>query len=74
MFDWTIQKARDAYNIAHWSGGYFDVNDKGHLICRPGGRENGAAIDLYELSKEFKAANLSLPVLVRFSDILRHRG
>ncbi|MHB8743768.1 MAG: biosynthetic arginine decarboxylase [Sulfuricaulis sp.] len=73
MIDWTIQKARDAYNIAHWSGGYFDINAKGHLVCRPAAREQDAGIDLYELSKEIKAAGLSLPVLVRFSDILRHR-
>jgi len=73
MIDWSIQKARDAYNIAHWSGGYFDVNGKGHLVCRPDGRADHAGIDLFELSKEIKAAGLSLPVLVRFSDILRHR-
>jgi len=73
MFDWTIQKARDAYNIAHWSGGYFDINDRGHLVCRPEGRGDQPGIDLYELSREIRAANLSLPVLVRFSDILRHR-
>ncbi|MEK7206727.1 MAG: biosynthetic arginine decarboxylase, partial [Pseudomonadota bacterium] len=73
MIDWTIQKARDAYNIAHWSGGYFDVNAKGNLSCRPDGRADQPGIDLYELSREIKAAGLSLPVLVRFADILSHR-
>ena len=73
MFDWTIQKARDAYNIAHWSGGYFDINDRGHLVCRPEGRGDRPGIDLFDLSREIIAADLSLPVLVRFSDILRHR-
>ena len=73
MIDWSIQKARDTYNIAHWSGGYFDINSKGHLVCRPEGRAELPGIDLYELSREIKAAGLSLPVLVRFSDILRHR-
>ncbi len=73
MIDWTIQKARDTYNIAHWSSGYFDINAKGHLICRPDGRAEHAGIDMFELSREIKTAGLSLPVLVRFSDILRHR-
>ncbi len=73
MIDWTIQKARDAYNIAHWSNGYFDINGKGNLICRPDGRADHSGIDLYELSREIKAAGLSLPVLVRFADILSHR-
>jgi arginine decarboxylase len=73
MIDWSIQKARDTYNIAHWSNGYFDINAKGHLVCRPDARAEHPGIDMYELSHEIKAAGLSLPVLVRFSDILRHR-
>ena len=73
MIDWSIQKARDTYNIAHWSGGYFDINGKGHLVCRPDARAEHPGIDMFELSREIKAAGLSLPVLVRFSDILRHR-
>ncbi len=73
MIDWSIQKARDTYNVAHWSGGYFDINGKGHLVCRPTGHADHPGIDLYELSKEIKTAGLALPVLVRFSDILRHR-
>ena len=73
MIGWSIQKARDTYNIAHWSGGYFDINGKGHLVCRPDARAEHPGIDMFELSREIKAAGLSLPVLVRFSDILRHR-
>jgi arginine decarboxylase len=73
MIDWSIQKARDTYNIAHWSGGYFNINSKGHLSCRPDGRAEHSGIDMFELSREIKAVGLSLPVLVRFSDILRHR-
>jgi arginine decarboxylase len=73
MIDWSIQKARDTYNIAHWGGGYFDINGKGHLVCRPDARAEQSGIDMFELSREIKAAGLSLPVLVRFSDILRHR-
>ena len=73
MIGWSIQKARDTYNIAHWSGGYFDINGKGHLVCRPDARIEHPGIDMFELSREIKAVGLSLPVLVRFSDILRHR-
>ncbi|HEX7043366.1 MAG TPA: biosynthetic arginine decarboxylase [Burkholderiales bacterium] len=70
--NWTAAKAREAYNIAHWGNGYFDVNERGHVIVRPDpGREH--AIDLYELTREFAAHELTLPVLVRFSGILQHR-
>ncbi len=73
MSDWSIQRSRDLYNIAHWGGGYFDINDQGHLIARPKREANQPGIDIYQLTAEIKAAGLSLPVLVRFSDILHER-
>jgi len=73
MLDWNIQKARDLYNIPHWSNGYFDVNSSGNLVARPDPSANHPGIDLYELTKEFAKHDLKLPVLVRFSGILHHR-
>lgn len=69
---WSISKARDAYNIAHWGNGYFDINERGHLTARPDPR-SPHSVDLHELTREFRAADLTLPVLVRFSGILHHR-
>ncbi|MEO5703254.1 MAG: biosynthetic arginine decarboxylase [Gammaproteobacteria bacterium] len=73
MADWTIQQARDIYNIAHWGGGYFDVNDRGNLVAHPDRKRDQHGIDLYELAAQIKTLGLSLPVLVRFSDILHQR-
>ncbi len=73
MLDWNIQRARELYNIAYWSNGYFDINARGHLIARPDPTADHPGIDLYELTREFAAQQLSLPVLVRFSGILHHR-
>ena len=70
---WNIQKARGTYNIAHWSNGYFDINDRGELICRPDARAGHAGVNLYELARRFPDHELTLPVLVRFSGILAHR-
>ena len=72
MSDWTIEHSRELYNIRHWSGGYFDVNPRGHLEARPHG-DSAQAIDLYGLVDELKAEGLKLPVLVRFGDILQDR-
>ncbi len=69
---WSISKARDAYNIAHWGNGYFDINERGHLVARPD-PNSPQTVDLFELTREFRAADLTLPVLVRFSGILQHR-
>ena len=74
MADWSIQQARDIYNIAHWGGGYFDINEQGHLVAHPDRQTGQSGIDLHKLSTQIKALGLSLPVLVRFSDILHQRG
>jgi arginine decarboxylase len=73
MTDWTIAKARATYNIAYWGNGYFDINDQGHVIARPDPRSNHPGIDLHQLTRQFPAHELTLPVLVRFSGILHHR-
>ncbi len=73
MKSWTPQHARDTYNTAHWGGGYFDVNDAGHLIARPNRDPRHSGIDLYELAAEIRNMGLSAPVLVRFTDILHDR-
>lgn len=73
MTNWTIQEARETYNIAHWGNGYVDTNDRGHLVVRPDRRSDRPGIDLYELAEEIKGAGLTLPVLVRFTDILHDR-
>ncbi|MHB8257565.1 MAG: biosynthetic arginine decarboxylase [Acidiferrobacterales bacterium] len=82
MTEWNIQKARDIYNIAHWGNGYFDINERGHVVAYPnpvwsqsGSKRNGKgpSIDLHDLAAELAARELTLPVLVRFSGILHHR-
>jgi arginine decarboxylase len=69
---WTLQTARDTYNISHWGNGYFDISPEGHVLVRPDPRAP-AAVDLYALAREFAGHGLTLPVLVRFSGILAHR-
>ncbi|MDH5632422.1 MAG: biosynthetic arginine decarboxylase [Gammaproteobacteria bacterium] len=69
---WKIQNARDTYNISHWSGGYFDVADNGHLVAHPGGA-SGPGIDMQAVADSLHQQGLGLPTLVRFSGILRHR-
>jgi len=72
MNDWSIPRARDNYNLAHWSNGYVDIADNGHLLVRPDPRRP-AAIDLTALTTTLSTHELTLPVLVRFPGILRHR-
>ena len=72
MTDWTIARARETYNIRHWSSGYFDINDQGHVIACPDAAA-GVQVDLWDLVAELRASGLTTPVLIRFGDILRDR-
>lgn len=72
MRDWTIQQARTGYNIAHWGNGYFDIDGQGHVVVQPN-RDAARAIDLYEVARRLPGEGLTLPVLVRFSNILHDR-
>ncbi len=68
-----IEQARKAYNIAHWSGGYYDINEQGTVVVLPQGRRGEAVIDLAEIISQINQAGLSFPVLVRFTDIIHQR-
>src|SRR5690606_26328176 len=69
---WTAADALDTYNIPRWGCGYFGVNEQGSLIVTPRGDGNGA-IDMKELIDELVARGIQLPILLRFSDILKAR-
>ncbi len=73
MNESPVDAARRRYNLPGWSSGYFDVNERGHLFARIPYRCREAEVDLYELSREIRAAGLRLPVLVRCTDLLHHR-
>ncbi len=55
-----------------WGVGYFEINDKGHVAVRPT-RDEKRELDLYELAMDMEAQGVRLPLLLRFSDILRTR-
>jgi len=73
MTDWTNANAKALYNIQHWSGGYFDINDQGNLVVSPGQTESGPSVELYQLLQDINQSGLSMPCLVRFPHILRDR-
>ncbi len=70
---WGLDTARATYNVAHWSDGYFDINEQGELVAFPDKCQSKAPISFTTLTEEFKAQGLTLPVLVRFTDILQDR-
>jgi len=69
---WKIEDSLDLYQVPAWGKGYFSINDAGHVVVRPDGVSEHE-IDLLEVVEGLKARDLTTPVVVRFSDILRHR-
>lgn len=70
---WTIEDARNVYNIRRWSEGFFDINAQGELIAKPCGPDAPETVTFPALLEALKSAGLTLPVLVRFSNILHAR-
>ncbi len=65
--------AAQRYALEHWSAGYFHINAAGEVEACPDLQHAHAGISLLEIVESVKAKGLRLPVLVRFTDILRHR-
>jgi arginine decarboxylase len=70
---WTTDDARTLYNVEGWGIGYFDVSDTGHVVVRPDMGNPARELDLFELANDLEAQGVGLPLLLRFSDILRSR-
>lgn len=70
--NWKIEDSLDLYQVPAWGKHYFGINAVGHVVVRPDGDPNHE-IDLHEVVEGLKARDLTAPVVVRFSDILRHR-
>lgn len=69
---WTINDSIDLYNIHGWGRDFFTVNEAGNVQVTPSG-PGSPAIDLKELVDDLRSRGLNLPLLIRFSDILRTR-
>jgi arginine decarboxylase len=70
--EWTVTEATELYEIARWGKGYFSIGDNGHVRVHPT-KDPARSIDLKQLVDHLQLRGISLPTLIRFRDILRHR-
>src|SRR5438045_7175043 len=70
---WTVCAGRARYNIEGWGIGFFDINEAGHVVVRPDRDRQERELDLFELANDLEEQGVGLPLLLRFSDILRSR-
>ncbi len=69
---WTLQEASELYDVERWGKGYFSVGKNGQLWVHPE-KDPSRSIDLKELVDNLQKRGISLPILVRFGQILKHR-
>jgi len=72
MDQWKVLDALETYEVRHWGKGYFGINERGHVTVHPNKRPE-QAIDLKDLVDQLQERGIQLPILIRFTDILRHR-
>jgi arginine decarboxylase len=69
---WSLADSSRLYGLDGWGDPYFTLNARGHVMVQPRG-ERGGCLDLVELVQGLQGRDLSLPLLIRFDDILEDR-
>jgi arginine decarboxylase len=69
---WTVRDSMELYNVSGWGRGFFSINEAGNVEVTPAG-PGSTRIDLKNLVDDLCSRGLRLPLLIRFSDILRTR-
>jgi arginine decarboxylase len=69
---WKLHDAFETYGVKNWGKGYFGINKHGHVTVHPD-KDPERAIDLKDLVDQIRTRGIQPPLLLRFTDILRHR-
>ena len=69
---WSAADGAALYGLDRWGDPYFSVSGRGHVMVQPRG-DRGGSLDLVDLVQELQGRDLSLPLLIRFDDILEDR-
>jgi arginine decarboxylase len=70
---WTLEDSRELYAVDHWGSRYFGVNSDGEATVRLRQGEKWREVSLYAAAQGAQERGLSMPVLLRFRDILDAR-
>ena len=70
---WNAVKSAELYGVDAWGHGYFSVSPEGKVTVRL--QKSGKPVDvpIERIVTELYERGMSLPVLLRFSDILASR-
>jgi arginine decarboxylase len=69
---WKLHDAFETYGVKNWGKGYFSINKLGHVTVHPD-KDPDRSIDLKDLIDQLRTRGIQPPILLRFTDILKHR-
>ena len=69
---WSVAESAKLYGVKNWGNGYFGMNDAGNVVVHPTADPN-LSIDLKQLVDDLRGRDVQVPILIRFTDILKHR-
>jgi len=70
LTQWTSEDSAELFGIRNWGAGYFDISPKGNVVVNPHKASHEIQIDLLDVVHDLQRKNFSMPVLLRFADIL----
>jgi arginine decarboxylase len=70
---WTNKDSVDLYGIRYWGNNYFGVSENGEVTVNIHGKNGSAEISIYEIITGLIDRGFSLPILLRFKDLLSDR-
>ena len=69
---WSATEAAELYDVPRWGQGYCSVSELGHLLVHPT-KDPQRGVDVKRLVDRLELRGLAAPILLRFTDILKHR-
>lgn len=67
---WSYKDSAELYGIHDWAVGYFSVSEKGEVHVHPRAGRNDSGVSLCDIIRGARDRGLSMPLLLRFTDIL----
>ncbi|WP_413698689.1 biosynthetic arginine decarboxylase [Psychromonas sp. KJ10-10] len=67
-----MERIRAEYNVRYWSQGFYGINDQGGVYVSPRS-DCDHQLELTDIATELEKSDLSMPVLVRFPQIVHQR-
>jgi len=71
--NWNIEKSKNLYGIKNWGNEYFDINTAGEVVANLNDGNKLLPVSLQTIIEGLKERGSSLPILLRFRDLLDSR-